>query len=94
MGCTGTAAGWLHRLGGPEACDPLQPSHRKTNPVSTRSGRNPAVDRHRARVAGLTLHHGPDAPVVTAAKRELEAELLAAHIERVATQAPMALLLA
>lgn len=43
---------------------------------------------HRARIASLTRHRGPDDPEVLQAQRELRAASLEEHIRRVVDTAP------
>lgn len=47
-----------------------------------------AILHNRARVAALKRHRGDRDPELTAARRELAAEKLAAHIRRVVDDAP------
>lgn len=46
------------------------------------------VSHHRARVASLSRDRAPNDPEITAAKRDLRAELLAEHVARIIAQAP------
>lgn len=47
-----------------------------------------AVAHHRARIAALSRDRAPDAPEITAARRELIEAKAAAYIEKVLTEAP------